>query len=362
MFSLTRILIDRTLFNLMVALVGIIAPQAIFAAESAKALQQLAERANQEGKVVFISAGIAPEVLRELNLQFNKKFGVNIKVEGLPLSSSEAVTRLLQEKAAKRISMDILHPSYSLAFRLLGEGLLSDFDWIGVFAERLPGIREVATKVPAVLKNKGLDFQHLVYIPMYNTNLVSKGDVPKRWTDFLDPKWKGRKIVIDPRGTSLYLLFLEYGESWTLEFASRLVQQDPLFEKGAPAISRAVARGEAPLGITVLSDIIEQKHKKMPVEVLLPEVVAIVPQVLLPIEGSPNRNAAKLFSAWMSTEGLAIEEKADFSSRAWPGSGGAQARVLENTSVKILFASGPEEVEAAGQVLAKVQRIMQRQK
>lgn len=331
-------------------------------AAAAASLNQIVQQANKEGRIVYATSGETPEVVAEMNRRFNKKFNVNINVESLPLTAAATVTRVLQEKSANRLTIDLLHPSYTLMNRMTGKGVLAEFDWVGVFGEALPGIKEASSRVPDFLKNMVLDYQHLAYVPIYNTKLVSKNDVPKKWTDFLDPKWKGKKIIIDPRGNSLYLLFLAYGEEWALDFAAKMAQQDPLFESGQPAIARAVAKGEAPIGITNLSHILGYKKQGVPVDAAPQEVVAIVPQVLLPVDGSPNPNASKLFAAWVATEGLAFEEGNDFSGRAWKGSNWALAKELDKVNAKIIFASTPKEVEMAEAMIAKVQKVLQRKR
>jgi len=331
-------------------------------AAAAPSLNQLIQQANKEGRVVYATSGETPEIVAEMNRRFNKKFNVNITVESLPLTAAATVTRVLQEKSANRLTIDLLHPSYTLMNRMTGKGVLAEFDWIGTFGNALPGIKEAATKVPEFLKNMVLDYQHLAYVPIYNTKLVAKNDVPKKWTDFLDAKWKGKRVIVDPRGNSLYLLFLAYGEEWVLDFAAKIAQQDPLFESGQPAIARAVAKGEAPLGITNLSHILAYKKQGLPVDAAPQEVVAIVPQVLMPVAGSPNPNAARLFAAWVATEGLAFEESNDFSGRAWKGSNWALARELDRVNAKTVFASSPKEIDMAQAMIAKVQKVLQRQR
>jgi iron(III) transport system substrate-binding protein len=329
---------------------------------SAAPLSQLVQQANKEGRVVYATSGETPEVVAEMNRRFNKKFNVNIAIESLPLTAAATVTRVLQEKSANRLTIDLLHPSYTLMNRVAGKGVLAEFDWVGTFGTALPGIKEAAARVPDFLKNMVLDYQHLAYVPIYNTKLVSKTDIPKKWTDFLDPKWKEKKIIIDPRGNSLYLLFLAYGEEWVLDFAAKMAQQDPLFESGQPAIARAVAKGEAPLGITNLSHILAYKKQGLPVDAAPQEVVAIVPQVLVPVDGSPNPNAAKLFAAWVATEGLAFEEGNDFSGRAWKGTNWALAKELDKVNAKLVFASSPKEIQVAEAMIANVQKVLQRKR
>jgi iron(III) transport system substrate-binding protein len=341
---------------------GWIPISSIAAADQSEALKGLIREAAKEGEVVYGSSGETPEMFRKFNRQFNKKFGINIKLKGLPLRSSQAVTRVLQEKAADKITLDVIHPSYTLLQRMLRKGVLAEYDWVGVFGDNLPGLDKASSRVPEVVKNKVLDYQHLVYAPVYNTKLLPKSKVPKKWTDLLKPEWKGKKIIMDPRGNSFYLLFLEYGEKWTLDYASKLVKQDPLLVRGQPKIAKAVARGEAPFGISSVAHALRLKREGKPVDFVAMEVAAVVPQVLVPVKNSPHPNAARLFAAWMATEGLLIEQEADFSGRAWPGSNWEMAKVLEKSGVKVVFLSNPEQFKAAKKMIAKVRKIVQRKK
>lgn len=341
---------------------GWISVSVVTAAGQSRALKELISKAAKEGEVVYGSAGETPEMFREFNRRFNKKFGINIKIKGLPLRSSQAVTRLLQEKKADKVSLDVIHPSYTLIQRLRGKGVLAEYDWVKVFGDYLPGLEKASMRVPKFVKNKVLDYQHLVYAPVYNTKLLSKSDVPKKWTDLLKPEWKGKKIIMDPRGNSFYLLFLEYGEEWTLDYASKLVKQDPLLVRGQPKIAMAVARGEAPFGISSVAHALRLKREGKPVDFVAMEVAAVVPQVLVPIKNSPHPNAARLFAAWMATEGLLVEEEIDFSGRAWPGSNWKMAKVLEKSGVKVVFLSTQDQIKTAKKMIAKVRRIMQRKK
>jgi ABC-type Fe3+ transport system substrate-binding protein len=157
-------------------------------------------------------------------------------------------------------------------------------------------------------------------------------------------------------------LFLVYGEPWVLDYAAKLMDQDPLFVSGSPNIAKDVARAEAPLGITSFSNIIEQKRLGNPVEVAPLEVTGVVPQVLVPLEGSPHPNAAKLFAAWLATDGMLMLQESDGTGRAWPGTDWIMAKQLEKAGVKLAFASTPEQIETAAGVVAKVSKIMQKRR
>ncbi len=60
----------------------------------------------------------------------------------------------------------------------------------------------------------------------YNTDQVGK-DAPKTWTDLLNPKWKGRLLLGDPRSVPSYMALARiWQEKYGDEFLSKLAAQE----------------------------------------------------------------------------------------------------------------------------------------
>ena len=57
---------------------------------------------------------------------------------------------------------------------------------------------------PAFHDPKGYNapFDAFTMIIVYNKNLVSEDEVPQRWSDLTDPKWKGRVVHANPAASS----------------------------------------------------------------------------------------------------------------------------------------------------------------
>ena len=51
----------------------------------------------------------------------------------------------------------------------------------------------------------------------YNTKMVSAQDAPKSWEDLADPKWKGRKLIIEARLVPFAMLGTEWGKGKATE-------------------------------------------------------------------------------------------------------------------------------------------------
>lgn len=286
-----------------VAFIGVFAPEA-----EPMPLEKLVQAAQREG-IVNHTETRAAEVWAELEKRFNNRFGTKIKINQLPIQAAEAVTRLREEAAVGRISMDLYRGSGSYTYMVMKAGLLAEpFDWVDTFGKILPGIEKLvgAPRVPKNLENRIVLYDDLTKGVIYNKKLVAKNEVPRKWEELLDPKWRGRKIAVDPRGSSTYGLALFYGKEWALDFNRKLKAQNPLFVNGTPAVAKAVSRGEALLGAGVgIKHVLEEVDIDIAAEIPLFSAA----RNIMPIHGSPHLNAARLWAAWYAVEGVKIMNK-----------------------------------------------------
>lgn len=135
---------------------------------------------------------------------------------------------------------------------------------------------------------------------IYNTELVKKGEV-KGWRDLLNPKWKGKVLMPDPRrsgsafGELLIQLFAfgEYDLGW--DYEKRLIQNLVVVPKSSLTYKN-VANGEYPLGLTHEHNIYHYKHGGAPVDAIYPvEGTALRPDAVYLLKGAKHPDAAKLF-------------------------------------------------------------------
>ncbi len=135
---------------------------------------------------------------------------------------------------------------------------------------------------------------------IYNTELVKKGEV-KGWRDLLDPKWKGKVLMPDPRrsgsafGELLIQLFAfgEYDLGW--DYEKRLIQNLVIVPKSSLTYKN-VANGEYPLGLTHEHNIYHYKKGGAPVDAIYPvEGTAVRPDAVYILKGAKHLDAAKMF-------------------------------------------------------------------
>ena len=106
-------------------------------------LQAIVAAANQERTVIWADNGKA-ELIVELGKAFNAHFGTNIVVEQSPLAARAANTRVRQEVAAGRVSLDVMHPSNGIIAGMMNDKvdvLRDPIDWLGLFGIVYPASR-----------------------------------------------------------------------------------------------------------------------------------------------------------------------------------------------------------------------------
>lgn len=147
-------------------------------------------------------------------------------------------------------------------------------------------------------------------------------DPPERWTDLLDPRWKKRVAMADPRfGTTRGHLgamkaywdaqaMPGYYEAWALGLA----ENEPLvLTSGNAGVVDAVARGEADIGLTDTDDVLAAQARGLRVAMVQPRHARspkregggtyLVPNTVGLVKGAPHPDAAARFIAFMLASG-----------------------------------------------------------
>jgi ABC-type Fe3+ transport system substrate-binding protein len=115
---------------------------------------------------------------------FNKMYGTSIQIHFTPgPSMTQMAGKVTQEVAAGRSpSTDILLGTESHYSSLLGRKVLEEYD----YTRLSPRIRK------DVVAPNGAEIGGIISGILYNTNLISPSEAPRRLEDALNPKWKGK--------------------------------------------------------------------------------------------------------------------------------------------------------------------------
>lgn len=292
---------------------------ALAASAQAPSFQSVLDGARKEGGVtVWVSSPGRPETHAALFEAFNKRFGLQVKGEWSPAGSVQTGARLVAEKDRGQGAIDIVGAGGAEEVAvLLARDLLKPYPWAQVFGKELPQIGEVAGWAMADIRNIALPILDAVYGIAWNSDLIKDAEVPEKLVDLADPKWKG-KIAVN----AFFLIPFDMtahvtGPDATTALVRKLIANQPVLERGTPAVGRAVAVGQAPIGVTTFHAAARSGTKEKPQKFKLPaDYIPIIPTHVYVPENAPHPNAARLFAAWLVTEGVAVAEKLELIPRA----------------------------------------------
>jgi len=302
------------------AVAGLLVPS-FSAAQSAKPGElaewdKVLEAAKKEGKVV-VSIPASAELRKEIDRIFQQRFGIGVEL--LAARGAAIVRRIGEESKANIHHFDIhIGGSSSAVSGLLAEGILEPIEpWL-----ILPEVKDAKHWWGGHLwvdRAKRYIYAFQAYLTegmWYNTNLMKPEEV-RSYDDFLNPKWKGKIGILDPRtpgaGDSNWsYMWMVKGE----DYLRKLVGQNLLISRDQRLLAENLAKGKVAsvIGITHYT--------------YLPFIRAGLPIKPLPalkegtygtagsgnltvIKSLPHPNATKVFVNWLlGKEGQEIFTKA----------------------------------------------------
>jgi iron(III) transport system substrate-binding protein len=166
---------------------------------------------------------LGPEGAQALAAGFNKKYGLNVK---LNFSASGNMTRDTAKVVGLSASgqppeWDIMVVTDAHHGSLWLRKLHNSYNYtsIGVAKERIE------------YDNGTVSVANQFALPAYNKKTLPAKDVPKKWEDVLDPKWKGKLGVINSTHHWGRLAAGPWGEEKTIDFIKKLSAQKPLLAR-----------------------------------------------------------------------------------------------------------------------------------
>jgi len=153
-----------------------------------------------------------------------------------------------------------------------------------------------------------------VFALAYNTNRVKKGEVPKRYEDLLDGRWKGRLGIEAGDFDWFSGVAGTLGEDHAVKLFRDIVAKNGIsVRKGHTLLTNLVAAGEVPLALTVYNYKADQLKKKgAPIDwFVIPPAIAR-PNGIGMAAHAPHPHAAVLFYDWMLSDGQALLLKRQF--------------------------------------------------
>lgn len=258
--------------------------------------QRLIDGAKKEGALTIYSSMTVAD-MGAIIKAFQAKFGIT--ATHWRGSSEDVRNRAVREYAASRFDADVAETAGPDMEAMTREQVLQKVV-TPVSKELIPQAtmphgQWIATRLS-------------VFVTGYNTNIIKPADVPKSYTDLLNPKYKG-KLAIEAEDANWFLSVVgSMGEAKGLKLFHDIVAANGMsIRKGHTLLANLVPTGEVPIALTAYSYRIEQlKHEGAPVDIAyLPPVVAL-PTGIGVFKRAPHPHAALLFEDFILTEGQRI--------------------------------------------------------
>lgn len=273
---------------------------------STRPLDELVAAAKKEGTLDFYAPStLWGEGAQKLSEAFNKKYGLNIKLQHSP--GGGGVTRDIGKvvslaAAGSPPEWDLMAVHDGGHATLWLRKLHQPFDY-----------GKLGVEPRMIHYNNGtVSFANQFALPAYNKKLLPVKDVPRRWEDLLDPKWKGGKLGMSTASHHLARLATgPWGEKKTTEYVKGLAKQEPNVGELGTLYSR-LQLGEILVAITMTDTFI---HRAKETGAPIVHAEGIEP-VISPaynagvLKGAPHPNAGHLLAFFLtSPEAQEIWEK-----------------------------------------------------
>ncbi|MBI2089413.1 MAG: extracellular solute-binding protein [Deltaproteobacteria bacterium] len=267
-------------------------------------LDELVAAAKKEGTVeLYAPSTLTPEGVQRLSEAFNKKYNLSIKFGYSPAGSmTRDVGKAVGLAAAGQPpdwDLMVVHDGGHATLWLRKVHKPFDYAKLGVDPKSIQ-----YDQGTVILANQFV-------LPAYNNKILPPQDVPKRWEDLLDPKWKGGKLGMSTATHHLARLATVWGEKKATDFVKGLAKQEPYLGEFGTIYTR-LQLGEILVSITLTDSFV---HRAKVTGAPIVHAEGIEP-VISPaynagvLKGARHPNAAHLFAVFLTTlEAQEIWEK-----------------------------------------------------
>jgi iron(III) transport system substrate-binding protein len=248
--------------------------------------------AQKEGKMM-IYASISIEDITAIARAFEQAYP-GVKVETYRAGKIKLGERMMTEARTGKHRFDVLLSSAFTTLAIKEQNLLGKY------------VSPEKSHYDSVLTDPQGFWTAAQINPMtigYNTNLIKKEDVPKRWEDLLNPKWHG-KIAINPNRPEWYITMLQLmGREQGRKYMQSLGALKTIPTQSATLAREFLAAGEYPLYANSASGNMEQDKKKgAPVEWARLDVLPSYPILASLSAHSKSPNLARLMVDFLLSE------------------------------------------------------------
>ena len=258
----------------------------------AQSLDELYQRAKKEGRVVLY-APLSSKTEEVVFPAFRKRFP-GIAIEHVDATSDKLVARAITEARGGRVLGDVFGGTQVYLQQLKEQNLLLDIN--------LPE----AAAYPAGMKgNYWVATDTEYFVAGWNTGRIKKGEEPKQFEDFAEPKWN-KRLAAEPRDFQLLMGLAKYkynSDDKAIELFKKIAANNPEFHRGHSQLIELVAAGQADACLTCYGHHFPPRVKLgSPLQMMFTEGVGHVGGTVTVLKDSPHPNAAMLWARWLIGE------------------------------------------------------------
>ena len=298
-----------TLSIIMLVVIAILAPASTAISAAAKEPEELWQELNKlppeerqkrlvagakaEGGKAIIYGNVSSDHLERLRVDFDRRYGV--KIDGYRASGERVANRLLTEARAGKLDADVIAPSNEHMPVLIKAGIAGRY----LSPERAA---YWDTNKDRLGYWTAYDFN--VAVIAYNTRMVSAADAPKKYDDFLEPKWKGNfALDMDP-DKSLMGWLKTWGPERTKKYLQGISKNEVVIRKGHTLLAQLLCAGEFKAGIDLYAyRLADLKYSRgCPVEISYPDPTPATPSPIGIVKKTPRPHAAALLLDYILSE------------------------------------------------------------
>jgi iron(III) transport system substrate-binding protein len=255
----------------------------------------LLDKAKDEGKLVAYLAMNGADAVT-VQTSFEKQFP-QIKVELVRMGAPAILQRILTEYRGGKVFADVVLGFGFVHYELAQQKLLAKYD----SAERKNYVAQFKDA-----EGYWTNVMPIVHTIAYNSKMLSLPELPTRYTDLLQAKWKGKLGLNSNNLMFLAAMTTHFGKEAGMDFLQKLAAQAPQVRSGGTLLATLVAAGEFALGLTINENNVENlKLKGAPLDWLRPAdplYGELVPIGIM--AGAAHPNSARLFIDYvLSREG-----------------------------------------------------------
>ena len=255
--------------------------------------EALIKAAKAEGQIMLYSSSGEAQSKTVLGA-FEAEYG--IKGNFVRLTTIPLMQRFNAEYEGNDLQADVLSVSTTIPF-------LDHPDWwVTVDKTYAPSVE----KWPARwVKGKYVSWSADAFNMAWNTELVPPGTEPKTYNDLLDPKWKGKILLTDPRVADNYFGWLDGVEKAKgADYLRKVAALELKLTQSGASGAQMVAAGAYAVNFPTFPDFSTAlKEKKAPIATApIAGPLLVSERVIAVSNKAPHKNAARLFMDWVLSE------------------------------------------------------------